>query len=79
MFVGRGVGADVFVGGMGVLVGRAAWVSATIVHAAASADAATSAALMVGSASAPQALTNNARAANNTINFFITCNYSLDI
>ena len=50
------VGAAVFVGGTGVAVGRAAWVSATMVRAAASAVCPISTGLAVGVACGLQAL-----------------------
>jgi hypothetical protein len=69
--VGGKVGRGVFVGGIVVAVGMAACVSATIVHAAATADAWTSAALMVGSGSGPQALSRNRLASRMVKNFFM--------
>jgi len=69
--VGGKVGTGVSVGGMGVAVGRAAWVSATIVQAAATAVPWTSAALRVGSGSGPQALVKNALANKIVRSFFI--------
>lgn len=54
--VGKGVCVGVSVGGNGVAVGIAAWVSATIVNAAATAVNCTSAALIVGAGSAPHAV-----------------------
>jgi len=56
VFVGKGVCVGVSVGGNGVAVGMAAWVSATSVKAPATAVFCTSAALIVGGASDPQAL-----------------------
>jgi len=69
--VGGKVGTGVSVGGMGVAVGRAAWVSATIVQAAATAVPWTSAALMVGSGSGPHALRKNILANMMVMSFFI--------
>lgn len=54
--VGCTVGLAVSVGGKGVDVGMAAWVSATIVNAAATAVDCTSTGFIVGTASAPHAL-----------------------
>jgi hypothetical protein len=72
VFVGRtGVGEGVSVGGIGVAVGIAACVSATIVQAAASAVPWTSSALMVGSASGPHALRKNTLTRMLKRNFFI--------
>ena len=62
VIVDVGVGSGVSVGGMGVFVGMAACVSATIVNAAETAVDCISAGLMVGSAGvAPHALTTIAR------------------
>jgi hypothetical protein len=61
VLVGRGVKVGVSVGGTGVAVGMASWVWATMVKAAASAVDCTSAALIVGTGSAPQALLSVAR------------------
>jgi len=59
--VGNGVGSGVLVGGTGVLVGIAAWVSATMVNAAETAVACISSALIVGSAGVlPHALDTSA-------------------
>jgi hypothetical protein len=55
VFVGGGVDVAVLVGGRGVSVGSACWVSATMVNAAACAVPATSAELSVGGCSAPHA------------------------
>ena len=56
-----GVSVGVSVGGMGVSVGMAAWVSATIVLAAATAEACTWEGSMVGAAFGAHALIRNAR------------------
>lgn len=69
--VGGEVGIGVSVGGMSVAVGIAAWVSATIVQAAATAVPWTSAALIVGSGSGPQALNRNKLANMRVMSFFI--------
>jgi hypothetical protein len=72
VFVGTtGVGEGISVGGMGVAVGMAACVSATIVHAAATAVPCTSSALMVGSGLGPQALTRKTPARIMIKRFFI--------
>ena len=60
VFVGNGVAVGASVGGIGVAVGIAACVSATMVIAAAMAVPCTSAALMVGSAGDPQAVNTSA-------------------
>src|SRR5688572_30454425 len=59
--VGRGVSVGVSVGGMGVAVGMAAWVCATMVKAAATAVFWISTGLTVGTGSAPQAPSSSAR------------------
>ena len=59
MFVGNGVAVGASVGGMGVAVGIAACVSATMLIAAAMAVPCTSAGLMVGSGVGPQAASKN--------------------
>jgi hypothetical protein len=70
--VGRGVGLGVSVGGRGVLVGTAAWVSATIVNAAEIAVPCTSSGASVGAAgSPPQAARSTASNARVGINFLI--------
>lgn len=71
VFVGGGVGEGVSVGGMGVAVGMAACVSATIVMAAAIAVPCTSSALIVGSGSGPQALIRKVRTSVRIRSFFI--------
>src|SRR5262245_47660680 len=58
VFVGKGVWLEVFVGGRGVAVGMAAWVSATNVKDPETAVFWTSTALIVGVTSDPQALIN---------------------
>lgn len=60
--VGARVGLGVLVGGMGVFVGIANWVAATIVHAAAIAVDCMSAGLNVASGSGPQAASSIAHA-----------------
>ena len=65
--VGCGVSVDASVGGTGVSVGIAAWVMATIVLAAATAEACTCAGSMVGTAFAPHALNSSTKTAT-TVN-----------
>lgn len=77
--VGRGsrvggggrVGTGVSVGGMGVAVGMAACVSATMVEAAAKAVDCTSAGFMVGVACGPQAANSTVTSIEMVISFFI--------
>jgi hypothetical protein len=73
--VDNGVGDGVSVGGIGVAVGMAAWVSATIVHAAATAVPWTSSALIVGSGSGPHALISMVLAIIIKRSFFIFVEY----
>ena len=75
--LGNGVGDEGGVGGTGVLVGAAAWVSAIMVAAAAMADAWTCAASIVG-AGAAQALNIKAMAARNTAGFMRGC-FSVEV
>lgn len=75
VFVAAGVDVGVSVGGKGVLVGIAAWVSATIVNAAETAVDCTSATLRVGTAGSPPPhpviKAEIARTEKRTVNFFI--------
>jgi hypothetical protein len=71
VFVGNGVTLAVAVGGMGVAVGIAACVSATMVMAAAIAVPWTSAGDMVGSAAGPQAVNTSAAIAKRIQTYFI--------
>jgi hypothetical protein len=70
VFVGNGVGEAVSVGGTGVAVGMAACVSATIVHAAATAVPCTSSARIVGTGSGPHALISRTLASIVISSFF---------
>jgi len=67
--VGSGVGLGVSVGGMGVIVGMAACVSAILVDAPATAVFCMSTTLTVGVAPAPQALITIAKTITNVLNF----------
>jgi hypothetical protein len=60
VFVGKEVAVGIAVGGMDVAVGMAAWVSATMVIAAAIAVPCTSAGDIVGSGSGPHAVNTSA-------------------